>query len=403
MNTLTDQELQSIRAQFPALERYAYFTTNGLGVLPQRSVEALRQQLEGLSANAIVATLFQNGPLLDAARQRVASLLGADADEIAFCRNTSEGVLWMAQGIPVGRGDEVLCVQGEYPANVLPWMAQAARGVTTRLLRQQRRRLTPEMVAAAWGPQTRVLAVSFVQYNSGFRADLEGLARVVHERSGLLFCDAIQGLGALRLDVRQTGVDALAAGTHKWLLGVQGLGVFYCRRGLLPDLGRTHVATGSLVHDGDPEDPEAPYALEVVEAARRFEEGSRNYLGIAALNESLQLIEGIGIDRIEARIRILTDYVVEEMTRRGCRIESPRGPGEWSGILLIAPPPGAPPATDIVAAMHGRRITINAREGCLHLGVHFYNTRDDIDRMLGVFDDAVAPARPEPAPGSRGG
>ena len=382
---LTEEDVLAIRRQFPALDRFAYFTTNGLGVLPVRAADAMRARLDDLSRNAIVSTLFNNGPLVDDARTRVARLLGCAAAEVAFCRNTSEGVLWAASSLPWRSGDEILVAQGEYPANVLPWMAQESQGVITRLLPQRDRHITPEMVAAAWSSRTRVLAVSFVQYNSGFRADLRGLAEVVHQRGGLLFCDGIQGLGALRLNVRDAGVDLLAAGTHKWLLGVQGLGIFYCRHDLLDRLDATHIATGSLADDRDPEDPDAPYARALVTEARRFEEGTRNYLGIAALAESLRLIEEVGIERIEARIKELTDYLVAAVTQRGCRIESPRGVGEWSGIVLFAPPEGGRSAGDLVAAMHQQRITINAREGCIHIGVHFYNTRAEIDRVVATL------------------
>lgn len=386
MNTLTDSEIAEIRREFPALDRFTYFTTNGLGVLPQRTVKALGEHLDGLSQNAILAVLFQNEPMLDETRARVGRLLGCDPQEIAFCRNTSEGVLWTATSLRLEPGDEVLVPQGEYPANVLPWMAQESRGVVTRLLPQRERRITPELVAEAWSPRTRVLAISFVQYNSGFRADLQALAQVVHQRGGLLFCDAIQGLGALRLNVHETGVDVLAAGTHKWLLGLQGLGIFFCRRELVHQLEATHVGTSSLIHDQDPEDPNAPYDRTFVDEARRFEEGSRNYVGLTALNESLRLIEEIGIERIEARIGELTDYLVCRLQARGCHVESPRGPGEWSGIVLFAPPPGAPSASELVSAMHAQQITINAREGCIHMGVHFYNTYEEIDRVLGAVD-----------------
>lgn len=387
MSVLTDEEIQPIRALFPALERYAYFATNGLAVVSERVAAAVRERVDDLSRNAIVSTIFHNQPVLDETRQRVARLLGATPAEIAFCRNTSEGVLWAATSLRWQLADEVLVAQGEYPANVLPWMAQASRGVTTRLLRQRERRITPALVADAWSSRTRVLAISFVQYNSGFRADLRALAEFVHARGGFLFCDAIQGLGALRLDVRETGVDLLAAGTHKWLLGLQGLGIFFCRRDVLAQLDATHIATGSVIVDADPADPDAPYERTLVDEARRFEEGTRNYVGIAALNASLRLIEEIGIDRIEARIGELTNYLVHEVTRRGCRVESPRAASEWSGIVLFAPPAEAPSATDLVAAMHRQRITINAREGCIHMGVNFYNTRADIDRMLRVFDE----------------
>jgi cysteine desulfurase/selenocysteine lyase len=390
MKPISDQEVAELRKEFPALERMTYFTSNGEGILPRRSVEALSARLRELSESAIVSTIFGNPPLLDEARCRTASLLGCDPDEVAFCRNTSEGVLWAADGLRWRAGDEVLVARGEYPANVLPWMAQAPRGVVTRLFSQRERRITPELVAEAWRERTRVLAVSFVQWNSGFRADLAGLARVVHERGGLLFCDAIQGLGALRLDVREAGVDLLSAGTHKWLLGLQGLGLFYCRRELRGDLEAFHVGPASRGDDRDPEDPDAPYDTTFVPDARRFEEGTRNYLGIAALRESLALIEQIGIERIEMRIRALTDHLVVEATKRNCHVESPRGAGEWSGIVLFAPPRPGPGAAEIVEGMIRKGIAIHAQEGCIHMGVHFYNTREEIDRVLAALDELAS-------------
>ncbi|MDB4433180.1 aminotransferase class V-fold PLP-dependent enzyme [bacterium] len=386
MNRLTDQEVERLRREFPALERLAYFTTNGLGILPRRSADALGEQIRALSESGIASALFENPPLLARARRRAARLLGCDPEELAFCRNTSEGVLWAASSFPFRPDDEVLVPQGEYPANVLPWMAQESRGVATHLLDQKKRRITPQMVADAWSERARILAVSFVQYDSGFRADLSGLAEVVHERGGLLFCDAIQGLGALRLDVREAGVDLLAAGTHKWLLGLQGLGLFYCSRDAFERLAPTHVASGSLVDDRDPPDPRAPYDRNWIAEARRFEEGTRNYLGMAALSESLGLIEEVGIERIESRIRELTNALVAEVEKRGCRVESPRGPGEWSGIVLFAPPQPGPDAQEIVASLHRQGVAINAREGCIHMGVHFYNTRAEIDRVLAALD-----------------
>jgi selenocysteine lyase/cysteine desulfurase len=387
MNPLGDEEVAELRKEFPALGRMTYFTSNGLGVLPLRSAQALATRLRELSESAIAATIFGNSPLLAETRGKVARLLGCDPEEVAFSRNTSEGLLWAAEALRWLPGDEVLVARGEYPANVLPWIAQASRGVTTRLLAQRERRITPELVAEAWGERTRALAVSFVQWNSGFRADLAGLARVVHARGGLLFCDAIQGLGALRLDVREAGVDVLAAGTHKWLLGLQGLGVFYCTQALLGELEARHVGPASRLDDRDPDDVDARYDGAFAPEARRFEEGTRNYLGIAALGESLALIEAIGIERIEARIHALTEHLVAGARQRGCRIESPRGPGEWSGIVLFAPPAGGPAAAEIVEGMIRRGIAIHAQEGCLHAGVHFYNTREEIDRMLATLDE----------------
>jgi cysteine desulfurase/selenocysteine lyase len=392
---LSDVEVERLRAELPALGRMVYFVSNGLGVLPRRSAEAVARRARELSENAIVSALFENPPLVDEVRGRAARLLGADADEIAFSRNTTEALLWAASGLPLAAGDEVLVAQGESPSNVLPWLTQRVRGVETRLFPQRERRIPPALVAEQWGPRTRVLAISWVQWNTGFRADLAALARLAHERDAWLVCDAIQGLGALRLDVREAGIDLLAAGTYKWLLGVQGQGLFYCRRALLSKLLPVHVGPGGLADPRDPEDPDAPYDVHFADAARRFEEGTRSYLGLAALRESLAWLEEIGIDRIEARVLALTDRLAAEIERRGGRVLSPRGPGERSGIVLFTPPSGAPPAAELAPALHARGFAINAREGALHAGLHFYNTGAEVDRLFEAIDEIAAAARTE--------
>jgi selenocysteine lyase/cysteine desulfurase len=145
MIRLGNDEVAELRKELPALERMTYFTSNGLGVLPLRSAQALAARLRDLSESAIAGTIFGNQPLLVETRSRAARLLGCDPDEVAFSRNTSEGLLWAAEALRWRPGDEVLVARGEYPANLLPWMAQASRGVATRLLAQCEQRTAPRM------------------------------------------------------------------------------------------------------------------------------------------------------------------------------------------------------------------------------------------------------------------
>jgi selenocysteine lyase/cysteine desulfurase len=149
--------------------------------------------------------------------------------------------------------------------------------------------------------------------------------------------DAIQGLGALPLNVRDCGIDFLAAGTHKWLWGLQGLGVYYVRRELLPELRPVHIALGSMVHGDDPEYPNEEYVVDVKKDASRFEEGSHNYIGLVALNAALDLIFEIGVENIAARIKEITDFMLAGAVERGGEVVSPRGQ-EWSGTLGGRPP-----------------------------------------------------------------
>src|SRR3972149_11891508 len=189
-------------------------------------------------------------------------------------------------------------------------MMKESEGVKTLVRQMEERRVTPEMVERDLSPRTRLLAISFVQFDSGFRADLKRIGAVCKKNGTLLLVDAIQGLGALPLNVRDCGIDFLAAGTHKGLRGLQGLGVYYVRRELLPELRPVHIALGSMVHGDDPEYPNQAYVVDVKKNASRFEEGGHNYIGLVALNAALDLIAELGVEAIAGRLKELTDFML---------------------------------------------------------------------------------------------
>lgn len=373
--------IEKVRDLFPAATNLTYFANNGLAPLPRPVIEAVRGALDGLQGAGIAATYLVAPKVFAEARAKTARLLGCDPEEIGFCRNTSEGIVWTSESIRWEPGDEVLVYQGEYPTVVYPFMMKESEGVKVVVRPQQERRITPAMVERDLAPRTRLLAISFVQFDSGFRADLERIGALCRANETVLLVDAIQGLGALPLDVRACNVDFLAAGTHKWLLGLQGLGIYYVRRDLLPELRPVHIALSSMVHGDDPEFPNQEYVVDVKKDASRFEEGTRNYIGLVALNAALDLIAEIGVDTIAARIKQLTDIMLEGAVERGAEVVSPRGPGEWSGIVLWRPP-ASRPAKEIVPAMHQQFIVINEREDCVHAGINAYNNEEDIMRVL---------------------
>jgi len=377
--------IQEVRDLFPAAKNVTYFANNGLAPMPTPVTEAIRNALDGLQGAGVAATLLAAPKVLQEARAKTASLLGCDPDEVAFARNTSEGIVWTADSIRWQPGDEVLLYQGEYPTVPYPFMMKESEGVKTVVRQMEERRVTPEMVERDLSRRTRLLAISFVQFDSGFRADLKRIGTACKKNGTLLLVDAIQGLGALPLNVRDCGIDFLAAGTHKWLWGLQGLGVYYVRRDLLPELRPVHIALGSMVHGDDPEYPNQEYVVDVKKNASRFEEGSHNYIGIVALNAALGLIAEIGVEAIAGRIKELTDFMLAGAVERGGEVVSPRGSDEWSGIVLWRPP-ARRPAKEIVPAMHKELIVINEREDCVHAGLNAYNNEEDVTRILRFLD-----------------
>jgi len=245
------------------------------------------------------------------------------------------------------------------------------------MLRGREGRLPPEDVEEALrSPRVRLLALSSVEFGSGARNDLGTLGRLCRER-GVLFCvDAIQSLGCLPLDPVAWGIDFLAADGHKWLLSVEGCGLFYCARRMLDRLRPRIVGWRSVADNRDFD----RYQTDLQPGAGRFEEGTPNTPGIFALGAAIDLLLELGIEPIAARVLALTDRLVEGLRARGARVLSPRGPGETSGIVSFTLADEAPART--VARLRERRIFTIVRRGGVRASPHFYNDEGEIDALL---------------------
>lgn len=372
-------DFEAIRKLFPVTETYAYFLANGKSPLPKPVAEAARETVDALMNSGVIAMALSK-PMIEETREKVARLIGCDPEEIAFSRNTAEGILWLAQSMPWDDGDEVLITRREYPTIVYPFMAQAHNGVKVILAEQDNRRITPEVIRKGLTNRTRLVAVSWPQFDTGQRADLKAISQICHERDIVFFVDPIQCLGSLRLNVREMGVDCLAAGTHKGLLALPGLGVFYCKKSLLAKLRPVHTGWGSMDAEPDAEFRTDIYDFDPAKGARRYEEGCKDLPGIAALNASLSLIEEIGPENIERRVKELTDYLCRKAEAKGCTVMSPRQGNEWSGIVLIRLPKQDPYRLE--EELREELILVHAMRNCLIMGVNFYNNYEDIDRLV---------------------
>lgn len=303
-------------------------------------------------------------------------MLGADTDEIALVHNTSEGVNLVAEGFPWQPGDNVVTLENEFPTNQYPWLNQARRGVETRRVPVGPEGFHIDAIARACDDHTRIVAISWVSYCTGWRADLDSLAELAHQRGALLFVDAIQGLGVLPLDVRKTPIDFLAADGHKWLLGPEGAGIFYVRRDHLDRLHPVGVGWNSVVHCHD----FARIELNLRNSAARYEGGSTNMVGMIALASSVDLLLGLGQAAIAARIEETTDAACERLQSVGARIVSNRAPGGKSGIVVFEIPGRDP--IELRERCLERNVVLSCRSGRLRISVHGYNNSEDLDRLI---------------------
>jgi cysteine desulfurase / selenocysteine lyase len=368
---------QALRTEFPITRRWAFFDHAAVAPLSGRAQEAMREWAADITENGDV----YHGRWMkrvEEARGLFGWLLNCDPLDIAFVKNTSEGVGIVAEGYPWQAGDNVVTATDEYPANVYPWMNLAKRGVELRRVPTRDGRILLADLERAMDSRTRILTLSWVEFASGFRNDVGAIAAMCKERGVLFFLDAIQGLGVFPLDLRQTPVDFLAADGHKWLLGPEGAGILYIRRELVERLHPVGVGWNSVVGATN----FSQIRFDLKPHAGRWESGSLNVAGIMALGASLAWMLEIGIDAISQRVLELTDHLCQKVDASGrLKVYSSRAAGEASAIVSILGPEGQD-LPSLVARCRGEGIVINQRGGRLRVSPHFYNTTEELDKLV---------------------
>ncbi len=360
--------------EFPVARRWAYLDHAAVAPLPRRSGEALRSWALEQEENGVVNWPVW-GDKVEVLRDRVASLLNADRDELAFVNSTTQGIGLIAEGFPWRDGDSVVIPAEEYPSNIYPWMNLASRGVSVRLVPGRDGRIWPEDLIEAMDATTRVLAVSHVEFASGFRNDLDRLVEICRDCGIALFVDAIQGLGPLTIDVRRTPIDFLAADGHKWLLGPEGAGLLYVRRDWIERLRPIGVGWHSVV--GSYNSPEIDFRLKP--NAQRWEGGSFNMAGLQAFEASLSLLLETGAEAVSRRILERARAVRELSARAGWKVAGSMHPKDWSGIVAIEH--DDVPSQQAAHALRDQGIVVCARRGKLRISPHIYNDDDDLERL----------------------
>ena len=374
--TTAERPLESYRTLFPVTESWTYLNHAAVSGLCRPAVDALTAYLADQSANALASEPAAMAGI-EANRDKAARLVGADADEIAWLPNTALAISLIAHSLPWVAGDNVVTTDEQFPANVYPWLELAAQGVDTRLVPRRAGRVLIEDLVAQLDGRTRLVAVSWVEFNSGFCQDLAALGALCQARGVRLLVDGIQGLGALPADLHAWGVDFFAAGTHKWLLGPQGLALLYVRRAVMAEL-RAHLLSWRSVVD---QDDHLNYRQPWRPDARRFEGSTPNLLGHAAFGPVLDLHLEIGPIRIAAAIRVLTDRLIAALHAHGHTVTSSLAPAERSGIVCFRPRADEDPAA-VVARLHAARISVAARSGVVRVAPHFYNTAAEISSLF---------------------
>ncbi|MER8185167.1 aminotransferase class V-fold PLP-dependent enzyme [Kitasatospora sp. NPDC094015] len=358
----------------------AYLDHAGLGPLRPPAVAAVRAALDALPhGSAGVGPLFAARA---AARRSLAQLLGCTPAEVALVPNTSTGVHLVADGLDWRRGDRVVVFDRDFPANVRPWQRLERHGVVLDRVPMRDGGYRPQDIAAAIRPATRLVAVSSVNFATGFRCDLAAVCALAAAAGALVCVDAVQSLGALPLSVADTPVDFLAAGAHKWLGGPPGTGVFYCRADRL-ELLRT-TPTGWFGFEGAAEVSKGPgglrYDLPERAAAAKVEGGMYDLLGTAGFAAALDELAAVGIEAVGARVLLLADRIRTAAVELGHTLATPPDPAADSGIVSLSAPNAG--GVRMAEKLVSEGIQVSTPDGLVRISAHYWTTDREVDLLL---------------------
>lgn len=373
--------MKDFRSEFPVTERYAYLNHAAVAPMPRRATERMRAMAEDVSRTGDQHWADRNEEI-ERVRGLGARILGARSSrEVAFCENTSTGLSYVAEGfVDWQPGDNVIGACLDFPSNVYPWMRLADQGVEYRQIPERDGRIDDDELLSRIDGRTRVLALSWVQYASGYRCDLARIGRFCRERDILLVVDVIQGLGALKLDVENDFVDAAVGSAHKWLLGPEGIGLLYVSDRIVERVRPTRSGWRSMRDQLGWTD----FKVDFNEGAKRFESGTLNAYGITALGASLEILLEAGMDEVERRVLSLAERAAAGLARLGWQVISSRVEKETSGIVTAVHPDHD--TDELVRKLAERGVIVAGRAGRFRVSPHFYNTEEEVDRLLAELE-----------------
>ena len=392
------------REQFPITRSLVYLNHAAVGPLSEDAYRAMESHAR---EQRDVAALHWRDWMREYERFRevAAKLINARSSEISILKNTSEGISFVAEGWDWKAGENVITTDMEFPSNFVPWKRLERRGVECRTITTRDGAFDPDDVRELIDEKTRIVALSVVSFHNGFTPDLETIGRICRERGVLLCIDAIQGLGAIQIDVERCGISFLAADGHKWLLGPEGTAIFYVRDELrnrleLHESGWLNIRQGAKIVGA---------SVDLFEDGRRFEAGSLNTNGVYGLRAAIELLLTLGMDEVEREVIRIGDLLSLKLEQAGCVIRSPRP--QKSGIVAVTPPllkreildarlyqgENAPKVSgpraelyQLQSFLESHRIIVSAREGMLRFSPHFYNDERDVEEVVEILRDVIA-------------
>ena len=362
------------RDEFLITKEYNYLDNAGLSPLPTSVIESSRLFMEERSRIGAMNYFDSWEGMRNRVAEGFGSLINAHPDELAFTKNTHDGINLVANMVKWEEGDNVILNDLEFPANAFPWAYQRKHGVEIRVAESTVGGIYPEDIEVLVDGNTKVIALSHVAFLNGFKQDIEAIGKIAKKNDVLFVVDAMQSVGVVDFDVRKANIDFLACGGHKWLLAPLGTGFFYIRRELLdqydpPSVGLQGHDSGLLKGFTMEWNPH--------KTARKFMTGNINYAGFAGMERGLEIILEIGLKNIEKRVHKLTDQLVEEITNPEVSWKNPLDMKYRSSTLNFT----HPRVEALLKNLEAKKIIVAPRWSGLRVSPNFYNTEEEITSL----------------------
>jgi selenocysteine lyase/cysteine desulfurase len=366
-----------LRTLFPVTERAIYFNHAAISPPPTTTIRAVEAQLRDV--HELGSTNYRDWiAVKEQARDLLAKLLAARRDQVAFVRNTSDALSTVANGLQWRPGDNIVTFNREFPSNIYPWLrVRDTFGVEVRMCEERAGRIDFNELAALIDDHTRIIAISHVQYASGFRIDLERLGRLARQHDALFVVDVIQALGVVPINVEAEFVDVAAGAGHKWLLSPEGVGYLYLSDRARERIQPTLVGWVSVPNPDDYLNFEQSWNRGTL----AWETGTGPTALLHGFKASLELLGRFGTQTLANYLEELTDYLCDRLREKRYEVVSSRAQGEKSQIVCVRNLDGVS-AMALYHQLNAKQIVTAPRGGRLRLSPHFYNTPAEVDEFV---------------------
>jgi len=367
------ENIAKIREQFPITKHKVFLNHAAMSPLPKPVADAVRKSTDDFSNFGATSIEWNDG-----GKPFFAKLIDAKPEEIALVENTSVGLNIAANVLHYPPGSKIVTTDLEYPSVVYPWLRRSL-GVKVHYVKNVDGKILLEDVEKAVDDKTVAVAISHVEYVNGFRHDLRALSEIAHEHGAYIIVDAIQSAGAMQIDVKRDDVDFLTTACYKWLLSPPGAGYLYIKEELIEKFEPPFIGWASVKQEiFETIDFYDIWSLRLSETASRFEIGSPSSISLIGATEALKMLLDTGIEKIESRILKLTGHLIEAVKNLGLKLQTSEETPYRSGIVNFK----IDKPQEVAKKLSSKGIIVSARTHGIRVSPHFYNTEEEIDKLM---------------------